>query len=61
LSTEVTRQDWQLFVVIECKSVKQARNIEAHIKRMKSRKYIENLLTHPEMTERLLSRYNPVL
>jgi len=51
--------DWQLFLAIECKSIGQARKIEAHIKKMKSRKYIQNLLTYPEMIERLLSKYNP--
>ncbi|MFZ1808903.1 MAG: GIY-YIG nuclease family protein [Cyclobacteriaceae bacterium] len=51
--------DWQIFTVIECRSIVQARSVEAHIKKMKSRKYIENLLTYPEMVERLLSKYNP--
>ncbi|MEQ9412738.1 MAG: GIY-YIG nuclease family protein [Cyclobacteriaceae bacterium] len=52
-------RDWQLFLAIECKSISQARSIEAHIKKMKSRKYIENLKAFPEMTERLLTKYNP--
>ncbi len=51
--------DWHLFITIECNSINQARSIEAHIKRMKSKKYIENLKAFPEMTERLLAKYNP--
>ena len=51
--------DWQLVLAIGCKSISQARSIEAHIKKMKSRKYIENLKAFPEMTERLLAKYNP--
>jgi len=35
----------------------QARKIEAHIKRMKSRKFIENLKKYPEIQERLIKLY----
>jgi hypothetical protein len=37
-----------------CATFTQARRIENHIKRMKSRKYIMNLKTYPEMMEKLL-------
>jgi putative endonuclease len=49
--------DWKLFYSIKCTSLKQAKNIETHIKRMKSKKYIRNLKIYPEITERLLQKY----
>jgi len=36
----------------------QARMIETHIKRMKSRKYIENLMKYPAIAEKLKEKYN---
>jgi|SRR4051812_14702174 len=48
---------WDLFLEIACNSNQQARNIEAHIKSMKSKKYIENLKKHPEMIDKLKERY----
>ena len=49
--------DWQLYYSITCQSRSQARAIERHIKRMKSKIYIENLKKFPEMGQGLLSRY----
>ena len=49
--------DWILYLKISCCSIVQARRIESHIKQMKSRTYIENLLLYPEISERLLKRY----
>lgn len=49
--------DWKLFFSIECTSQKQALNIEKHIKRMKSRKYIQNLTIYPEISQKLLLQY----
>ena len=49
--------DWVLYYVIECQSIEQARKIEKHIKKMKSKKYIENLKRYPEITQRLLKKY----
>ena len=49
--------DWVLYYKVNCHSILQARQIESHIKRMKSRVYIENLLKYPEITNRLLVRY----
>ncbi|MBN1116091.1 MAG: GIY-YIG nuclease family protein, partial [Bacteroidales bacterium] len=43
--------DWILFLKIDDLEYQQARNIERHIKKMKSKKYIENLLRYPEMTD----------
>ncbi|MEY3084859.1 MAG: hypothetical protein RL037_1039, partial [Bacteroidota bacterium] len=34
------------------------RNIEAHIKQMKSRKYIENLVRFPEISQKLKDKYS---
>ncbi|MEQ8583078.1 MAG: GIY-YIG nuclease family protein [Marinoscillum sp.] len=50
-------QDWELFHAIKCTDRKQARLIELHIKKMKSRKYIENLKKHPEISEKLKIKY----
>ena len=48
---------WKIVLVMECDSRLQARRIETHIKRMKSRTYIENLLRYPEMRDKLRRRY----
>ena len=50
-------KDWKIFVAIECSSIDQARKIETHIKNMKSKKYIENLVKYPLITQRLLEQY----
>jgi len=50
--------DWILFLSFECASEKQARQIELHIKKMKSRVYIQNLKMYPEMIERLKLKYD---
>ena len=46
--------DWEVFLVIPCISVSQSMKIERHIKKMKSRMYIQNLKKYPEMVEKLL-------
>ena len=50
--------DWILVFKIDCQTKSQALNIEKHIKTMKSKKYIENLLLYPEISEKLLEKYN---
>jgi len=50
-------KDWGVFLSIEDLNYNQARKIEFHIKRMKSRKYIQNLLKYPEIIKRLRSNY----
>ena len=50
--------DWQVIFKIPCSSRKSARLIEKHIKRMKSRIYIDNLIKYPEMVDKLLSIYD---
>jgi putative endonuclease len=50
-------KDWELFLEIYCDSFAMAVNIEGHIKRMKSRVYINNLKKYPEMVEKLKNKY----
>ena len=45
--------DWTLFVNIACDDVFQAKKIEKHIKKMKSKTYIKNLNFYPEIISRL--------
>ena len=49
--------DWEVFHVIDCESKSQGLAIESHIKRMKSRIYIENFLKYPGLTKKLLNKY----
>ena len=56
-SFTVRAKDWQLFLKIDDLSYMQARNIEAHIKRMKSRDYIKRLSSYPAIIDRLKIRY----
>ncbi|MBE0652172.1 MAG: GIY-YIG nuclease family protein [Bacteroidales bacterium] len=49
--------DWELYLSIDNLEYQQARNIESHIKKMKSRKYIQNLLKFPDIIKRLTEKY----
>ena len=49
--------DWSLHFSITCNFYSQARKIENHIKRMKSRKYLIDLKSHPEISDRLRIKY----
>ena len=49
--------DWKVFLVISCVSVGQAMKIEKHIKKMKSRTYIQNLKAFPEISEKLKKKF----
>lgn len=49
--------DWKLFISILCESKKQSIQIEKHIKRMKSRTYIANLIKHTEIIDKLKLKY----
>lgn len=51
--------DWKLYFQIENLEYKQSREIEKHIKNMKSRAYIENLKLYPEMVFKLVEKYSP--
>ena len=50
-------QPWAVFYILECEHLKQAQSIEMHIKKMKSKKYIDNLSQYPEMGQKLLDQY----
>ena len=50
--------DWELFLSFQCKNRTQARKIESHIKKMKSKKYISNLKLYPELIAKLLLKYS---
>ncbi len=50
-------QPWDVFYILECEHVNQARSIEVHIKKMKSKKYIDSLIQYPEMGQKLLDQY----
>jgi putative endonuclease len=49
--------DWTTFLKIECQSKTQTLAIEKHIKKMKSKIYIENLIVYPEIVTRLIEKY----
>ena len=46
-----------IYLLLENLSYLQARNIEAHIKKMKSRRFLENLKKYPEMLNGLADKY----
>lgn len=50
-------KDWSIVLTIECNSRVQARKIETHIKKMKSKIYIQNMIKYPEIIEKLLTKY----
>ena len=49
--------DWELVFTLKCISKKQGLCIENHIKSMKSKIYVQNLLRYPEMSSKLLEKY----
>ncbi|MBS9523232.1 GIY-YIG nuclease family protein [Litoribacter alkaliphilus] len=49
--------DWEVFFHLVCEDYSQARKIENHIKRMKSYKYIQNLKLYPDISIKLLKKY----
>jgi len=50
-------EDWELYQSIDELAYQQARLIEAHLKKMKSTTYIQNLTKYPEIIERLKLKY----
>jgi putative endonuclease len=46
--------DWDVFLLFPCETIKQAVSVESKIKKMKSRKYIENLKKYPELIKKIL-------
>lgn len=49
--------DWELFYSIDNLGYNQSRQIEIHIKKMKSTQYIQNLKKHLEITQKLIEKY----
>ncbi|MFN5183139.1 MAG: GIY-YIG nuclease family protein [Bacteroidota bacterium] len=49
---------WTKFLVIENLNSKQAFSVESHIKRMKSKQYIQNLVKYPEIKNKVVKLYN---
>jgi putative endonuclease len=49
--------DWELYLSITDLDYQQARLIELHIKKMKSTKYIKDLIKYPQIIEKLKERY----
>ena len=52
--------DWEIFFKMDDLQYAQARKIERHIKRMKSRKFIEDLIKYPELMTKLKLMYRPM-
>ncbi|SHG00095.1 GIY-YIG nuclease family protein [Flavobacterium defluvii] len=50
-------EDWVLFLKIECESKSQGLDIEKHIKKMKSKTYVENLIKYPNIILKLKEKY----
>ena len=50
--------DWVIYFSLINLSYTQARKIESHIKKMKSKKYIENLEKYPEISQNLINLYD---
>lgn len=50
--------DWELYLSISDLSYQQARLIELHIKKMKSTKYIKDLIKYPQIINKLKERYS---
>jgi len=49
--------DWKLLFKIDDLGYSPSRRIELHIKKMKSRRYILNLMNYPEMVEKLIIKH----
>ena len=49
--------DWELIFNITCDSKRQGLSIEKHIKAMKSKIYLQNLIRYPEISSKLLEKY----
>ena len=58
LSYTSNHSDWELYYEIGGLEYSQSRKIENHIKKMRSRKYIENLKVYPEIMAKLKLKYS---
>ena len=50
--------DWELFFFVDHLQYTQARLIEEHIKKMKSKVYIQNLKKYPQIVQKLITKYS---
>ncbi len=50
--------DWEIYLFIECENYRIAVTIERHIKSMKSKKYLLNLKTYPEIIQKLKEKFS---
>jgi putative endonuclease len=50
--------DWELFLTMDDLHYEQARSVEQHIKKMKSKLYVKNLKKYPEMMKKLVDKYS---
>ena len=50
--------DWSLFFSIDNLTISTAYKIEKHIKRMKSKIYLLNLKSFPELSQKLVVKYS---
>ena len=57
LSFTKRARDWFIYFRIDNVNYSESREIEKHIKRMKSRKYIEDMVKYPDIIERLRKKY----
>ena len=55
--TALKASDWQLYFDIPDLEYEQARQIEQHIKKMKSRKYLSDIKSYPDIALKLKERY----
>jgi len=51
--------DWIHMYTLECDSKQQALAVEKHIKSIKSKTYIQNLMKYPEIALKLKEKYKP--
>ncbi|PBQ33667.1 endonuclease [Sphingobacteriaceae bacterium] len=51
---------WEIFWFLEVGDRSLARRIETHLKKMKSKKYLEDLKKHPSISENLVEKYKGV-
>ena len=56
-SFTASAEDWELHFSVDGLEYQQARRIESHLKKMKSKAYIQNLKKYPEIMERLKVKY----
>ena len=50
--------DWAIFCLIPCETVEQAVFLASKIKKMKSRKYVENLKQYPGIIEKIMKEFH---